>query len=163
MKKTEQEKLNDYVSGFDNPKRASAFLDDVLVRHNDEKWVIGGLVSMLDSIADQQSLEQVKTYIAKLQVSLFDWTHEPTIEDKHKNRLTRRAVEANAPVIIPFSKNDIIARYGLNCYLCGELLTEKEATIDHVVPLAQGGWHCAENARIACEKCNTEKGNKTRA
>jgi 5-methylcytosine-specific restriction endonuclease McrA len=105
-------------------------------------------------------LEQVKTFIATIQTDLFDWTHNPTVEAKHKNRLTRRAVKANASVIIPFSKDEIIARDGLSCSICGKLLSEQEATIDHIIPLARGGHHRAENAQIACVKCNREKGEK---
>lgn len=156
----QQEKLDAYLSNFDDPKKVTVFLDHILLRCNDEKWAIGGLVSMLDSIAAQSDIEQVNTFIAKLQVNLFDWTHNPTIEEKHKNRITRRAVKSGAPVIIPFSKDEIIARDGLNCYICGKLLTEKQATIDHVIPLSRGGHHRAGNARIACEKCNKEKGCK---
>lgn len=74
--------------------------------------------------------------------------------------MVRRAKEFNCPVIIPFSKREIIRRDGLNCYLCGELLTEKNATIDHFIPLSKGGFHCPSNARIACLKCNQRKNNK---
>ena len=155
----EQEKLAAYSFGFDNPKRCGVFLDDILLRCDDEKWAIEGMVSMLDSISNQPDLEQVKTFIAIIQANLFGWTHNPTIEAKHKNRMTRRAIKSNAPVIIPFSKAEIVARDGLNCHLCGKLLTEKEATVDHVIPLSEGGHHRAENAKIACEKCNREKEN----
>ena len=124
----EQAKAAAYSLSFDHPQRVAVFLDDVLVQCNDQKWAIDGFVSMLDSIANQPDLDQVKTFIATIQVDLFNWTHNPTVEAKHKNRLTRRAVKAKAPVIIPFSKNEIIARDGLNCSICGKSLTEEEAT-----------------------------------
>ena len=80
---------------------------------------------------------------------------------KEKYRMANRARKLNCPVIIPFTKKEIILRDGLNCYLCGKLLTEKQATIDHVIPLSKGGFHCPNNARIACLKCNQSKTNKT--
>lgn len=82
----------------------------------------------------------------------------PEIRDK--NRMTRRARLAGCSVIIPFTKQEIIRRDGLNCYLCGELLTVKTATIDHVIPISKGGYHCPNNARIACKPCNNAKYNK---
>lgn len=79
---------------------------------------------------------------------------------REMSRLAFRAREMKCPVIIPFTKAEIIKRDGLNCYLCGKLLTEKQVTIDHLVPLSKGGFHCPSNARIACLKCNQEKGVK---
>lgn len=81
-------------------------------------------------------------------------------EQLDKNRMARRARLANSPVVIPFSKSEIIKRDGLNCYLCGKLLTYQTATIDHVIPLSRGGFHCPNNAKIACKPCNNEKYNK---
>ncbi|HEY0050788.1 MAG TPA: HNH endonuclease [Pyrinomonadaceae bacterium] len=77
-----------------------------------------------------------------------------------RNKMTRRARLAGASVIIPFTKAEIIRRDGLNCYLCGKLLTYKSATIDHVIPLSRGGYHAPSNAKIACFPCNRAKYNK---
>jgi 5-methylcytosine-specific restriction endonuclease McrA len=38
---------------------------------------------------------------------------------------------------------------------------EREATIDHIIPLAGGGGWSYENLVYACYKCNHEKGNQT--
>jgi 5-methylcytosine-specific restriction endonuclease McrA len=79
--------------------------------------------------------------------------------------MTKRARDAGASVIIPFTKREIIRRDypdgKIFCYLCGESLTEDAATIDHVLPLALGGAHCANNVKIACKSCNSAKGKKT--
>ncbi len=83
-----------------------------------------------------------------------------TPEQRERNRMASRARKLNCSVIIPFTKREIIFRDGLNCYLCGKLLTEKTATIDHVKPLSRGGFHCPNNAKIACKPCNQKKTNK---
>ena len=75
--------------------------------------------------------------------------------------MAARARRANSPVVIPFTKTEIIRRDGLNCYLCNKLLTYATATIDHVIPLSKGGFHCPNNVKIACLKCNQKKYNKT--
>jgi len=74
MENNQQQTLAAYLSGFDQPERARAFLDDILIRHNDEQWAVGGLITMLDTIAEQKSVEDVKTYIAELRTHLLDWT-----------------------------------------------------------------------------------------
>jgi 5-methylcytosine-specific restriction endonuclease McrA len=45
------------------------------------------------------------------------------------------------------------------CYLCG-IPVASMAWMDHVVPIARGGIHCAENLRPACESCNRRKHDK---
>ncbi len=36
----------------------------------------------------------------------------------------------------------------------------KLATIDHKIPLAEGGTHVTENLRLVCFACNKKKGKK---
>src|SRR5437870_13685670 len=59
-----------------------------------------------------------------------------TPEEREKYSMVCRARRLNCPVIIPFTKREIIRRDGLNCYLCRKLLTYDTATIDHVIPLS---------------------------
>lgn len=47
-----------------------------------------------------------------------------------------------------------------HCHICGKFLTVETATIDHLIPLAKGGSNGQDNLRLACEKCNSNKGNK---
>jgi 5-methylcytosine-specific restriction endonuclease McrA len=47
------------------------------------------------------------------------------------------------------------------CQYCGINLTLKDATVDHVVPRAQGGKTIWENVVIACIKCNGKKADRT--
>lgn len=94
-------------------------------------------------------------------LSMNPQQREAYIQKCHGYNSIRRARKKGASVIVSFSKADIIKRDGLNCYLCEKLLTEKTATIDHVLPLARGGCHKPENAKIACKKCNFSKHSKT--
>lgn len=45
------------------------------------------------------------------------------------------------------------------CKYCGRVV--EEGTVDHVLPLAQGGTDHLDNLVWACQKCNGEKGNRT--
>jgi len=38
-------------------------------------------------------------------------------------------------------------------------LTKETATLDHVIPISRGGLNNANNYVIACEPCNSERGN----
>lgn len=47
------------------------------------------------------------------------------------------------------------------CYYCNVALSPKDVTMDHVVPLAQGGKSTPGNVVAACKVCNTLKRDMT--
>lgn len=84
----------------------------------------------------------------------YDWAQDAV----------KRAREAGATVIEPFDRLTIFERDNWVCYLCSQP-TDPDAspfcpsfpTVDHVVPLSQGGAHNRANARTACLHCNSSK------
>lgn len=48
------------------------------------------------------------------------------------------------------------------CYRCGNLLDEKNVTIDRIVPGCLGGRYVRSNIRPACGRCNSETGGALR-
>lgn len=55
---------------------------------------------------------------------------------------------------------DLYARDSGRCYLCGAELPVEVASWDHVVALARGGPHIAENVRVAHILCNARKSDR---
>ena len=53
------------------------------------------------------------------------------------------------------------AHYDYTCLRCGRREPEIELTIDHVVPLSQGGRNSIENLQPLCRTCNLSKNAKT--
>jgi 5-methylcytosine-specific restriction protein A len=43
------------------------------------------------------------------------------------------------------------------CYYCQKDLSKAECTMDHIVPIAQGGKSTKGNCVICCKDCNTKK------
>lgn len=43
------------------------------------------------------------------------------------------------------------------CYYCKEKVIYKDVTMDHIVPLSQGGRSTKDNLVPCCKKCNTLK------
>ena len=58
----------------------------------------------------------------------------------------------------PVNRREILRRDNHCCQYCG---STKRLTIDHVIPRSRGGTHTWDNVVIACERCNTTKGNRT--
>lgn len=48
-----------------------------------------------------------------------------------------------------------------HCYLCNIKLTEKTATIDHIIPKSRGGKLRLGNVALCCKLCNTTKSGKS--
>lgn len=50
-------------------------------------------------------------------------------------------------------------RQHVECHYCGERLTRKSATLDHVRPRSAGGADHLSNFLLACAGCNNRRGN----
>lgn len=75
-------------------------------------------------------------------------------------RIREAARKRYAGVAVGVSLDEIAqlrAAYGGACAYCDGTAT----TIDHVIPLAQGGPHLITNLVPACGRCNFQKGNRT--
>lgn len=59
---------------------------------------------------------------------------------------------------VPFSKRNVMVRDRNQCCYCG---TNKDLTIDHIIPKAKGGKSSFENCTTACKPCNNKKGSRT--
>ncbi|MGK7914502.1 MAG: HNH endonuclease [Prochloraceae cyanobacterium] len=58
----------------------------------------------------------------------------------------------------PVNRREVLRRDKHQCQYCG---SKKRLTIDHVIPLSKSGKHSWENVVIACEACNSRKGDRT--
>lgn len=81
------------------------------------------------------------------------------------NEIRRRASQARrarkAGCIV--SKVEFQAIYERDngiCGICGKPVPPSELSFDHVIPLARGGPHTADNLQVAHLRCNKQKGAK---
>ena len=88
---------------------------------------------------------------------------EPAKRWKKQAKAKRRA-RGKSVISAPVSLVDVVRAHGKRCHLCGkdvDLSTINQptsATMDHLVPLALGGWHDLNNLRLAHHLCNSMKG-----
>jgi len=57
---------------------------------------------------------------------------------------------------VMLTKENVFKRDGFQCQYCG---TQKELTLDHLIPKAKGGKTTWSNLVTACKKCNSLKGD----
>lgn len=62
---------------------------------------------------------------------------------------------------ISLTSHNIYKRDNYTCAYCLTTMIKGELTIDHIVPLCQGGRNTWENLITACTDCNGKKGGKT--
>lgn len=60
---------------------------------------------------------------------------------------------------IPNAKLVLYVRANGRCWFCGEDIPLQDGTIDHLVPVQQGGCSTWENLVYACKPCNQAKGH----
>ena len=58
----------------------------------------------------------------------------------------------------PVNRREVLKRDHNSCQYCG---STKKLTLDHVIPRSKGGKHSWDNVVIACERCNSRKGDRT--
>jgi 5-methylcytosine-specific restriction endonuclease McrA len=65
--------------------------------------------------------------------------------------------------IVRFSRTNVFLRDNHCCQYCGTRFNKSFLTLDHVIPIVQGGGKSWENIVTACKPCNQHKGGRTPA
>ncbi len=63
--------------------------------------------------------------------------------------------------IVKFSRTNVFARDEYQCQYCGQDSSKGNLTLDHIVPIVQGGDKTWENIVTSCRGCNQRKGGRT--
>lgn len=63
--------------------------------------------------------------------------------------------------IVRFSRVNVFLRDQNRCQYCGGKFNKNHLTLDHVIPIVQGGQKSWENIVTACKPCNQRKGGRT--
>lgn len=105
---------------------------------------------------------------------LFQGKVEVVEESEHEVRTVRFTIKVPAVLrlltyvplakkkeIVRFSRMNIFLRDNNCCQYCGKSFSKVHLTLDHVVPIVQGGKKCWENIVTACKPCNQVKGGRT--
>ena len=63
--------------------------------------------------------------------------------------------------LVRFSRANIFLRDDHSCQYCGQKMARQYLTLDHVIPVVQGGRKSWDNIVTACKPCNQRKGGRT--
>jgi 5-methylcytosine-specific restriction endonuclease McrA len=109
------------------------------------------------------SWEEAIKYMVLEKAEVLDWyedwiVHSQTWETQVPAVMILRDYEKRK-ISIRFSKHNVFLRDGYVCQYCGDDVSKKTATLDHVLPVSHGGKTTFENTVTACGPCNASKGN----
>jgi 5-methylcytosine-specific restriction endonuclease McrA len=71
--------------------------------------------------------------------------------------LEYRYIPVRMPIV---TRKNIFNRDGKKCVYCGLHFSERQLTLDHVIPRSRGGKSTYENLVTCCWPCNKKKDNK---
>jgi 5-methylcytosine-specific restriction endonuclease McrA len=94
-------------------------------------------------------------------------------EEETEHEVTANSIVIKAPAVIRllkyvsiphkvvrFSRKNVLLRDRYRCQYCGKEFPPNFLTLDHVLPVSQGGKTQWDNVVAACKTCNTKKGNR---
>jgi 5-methylcytosine-specific restriction endonuclease McrA len=58
-----------------------------------------------------------------------------------------------------FAKEFLVKNKETYCIYCDNILTDENATADHIIPISKGGNNTQVNLIVCCKDCNNERGN----
>lgn len=109
------------------------------------------------------SWEEAVKYMVLEKATVLDWydnwiVHSANWETQVPAVMILREYEKRK-TSIRYSKHNVFLRDGYTCQYCGDDVSKKTATLDHVLPVSHGGKTTFENTVCACATCNANKGN----
>lgn len=78
--------------------------------------------------------------------------------DKKQESVTRRRVRQIGNGCEKYSRAAVIKRDNSRCHICGKLVKKTELTLDHLIPISQGGPDTFNNVSVAHKSCNSKRG-----
>ena len=149
-----KEKRNAYSKQYftDNPEKCKAY---------NKQWLIDN---------PEKRREYHKQYRAdnKEKRSAYDKQYFIDNPDKCSEKNHKRRATARNAFVETVAVKMLFEREMGCCRICNRKLNlatkhpnPLSASIDHIVPLSEGGEHSYKNTQLACLECNIRKGNRT--
>ena len=114
-------------------------LDENYILHTFDEWLIYHDVYGKDPTATHNNIRTVRLEIPVPEIIVLKYDH----------KLPR--------MTLSFTKENLFVRDSGCCVYCGDEVSYRDATIDHVIPQSRGGVSSFENCVISCSKCNGVK------
>lgn len=157
-----KEKLQEYNHNY---KKSWYAENTEKAREQSREWGRNNLQRVLDKVKQwvsqnpEKKREQNKSWRLahpdKVSESRKRWEAANPDKVLEKSRNRRAKKKSNGGKITAAEWREVLERYNHTCLCCRE--KGKKLTMDHVLPLALGGTHTADNVQPLCVSCNSKK------
>lgn len=138
------------------------FLNNAMVKNKNEIILLDGNFLPVSKITWKRALklllknkaEGVGDISIDIHMTLFGCYKLPCVI----RLLDDRSMKSMRSKFIPFSRKAVYRR---DDYKCGYCKSTKDLTLDHIIPVSKGGQNDFDNVVVACNDCNSKKGNKS--
>lgn len=145
-----------------NERNKLRYADDPQYREKKRASV----VASFDKNKDRYYAKRVEKYAKNksFRHSVIEYIKKWQAENNHRIRVysaRRRAKDVGADG--DFTADDVkqlLEKQQAKCIYCGENISGRLYTIEHLTPLSRGGSNDVENIALACRSCNARKGDK---
>ena len=119
-------------------------------------------------LAYGKAYAKAKPEVARRKQKKYWAKHPEKAQEYNRQRRARKHQVEH----IPYTKEQVLERYGTDCHICGKPIDLKAPRalrfkgwehglhLDHVIPISKGGPDTIENVRPAHGLCNMSKGAK---
>jgi 5-methylcytosine-specific restriction endonuclease McrA len=103
-----------------------------------------------------------KAHAEEIKVSKLEWHKRDPNRARMYQQARRAKKAANGGSFTTAEWQSLKQRYEFRCLCCSRTEPDIELTMDHIVPVTQGGSNDISNIQPLCLTCNLSKGTKTR-
>lgn len=101
----------------------------------------------------ERNLAYMRTYV------LNRYHNNPAVRQQMTDNARRSmAKRRGSTYTTHVSLDEIAARDGNRCHICGKKVKERDRSLDHLVPVSHGGAHIDTNVALAHRSCNSRRG-----
>jgi hypothetical protein len=91
--------------------------------------------------------------------AVLDQSDDPVFFSEHEAENLKAIVRKQQRAIAGAIQQKVWVRDDFTCMYCGAKMGNVQLTVDHWIPLEDGGQNEMSNYLSACRRCNKEKGN----
>lgn len=147
-----------FLNNVDVIRIGKRTISDRISKSRGTKTAYSHVTELLAALQEKQCIKIGDTNRDGTLYAVFLPEDIPLVHDK---QVVVSLLETEDYYTNPDRRIEVFERDSYKCFYCGEKLTPKNASLDHLIPQHAGGLHAKDNLKTACLTCNSIKSGKS--